>query len=219
MVIYLSGRYTGADDAETKENIKVAREWAVKLWDLNLNVICPMTNTGMFHKLCTVAKYDDFLSADLEIINMCDAVLFLPGWQESNGANVERQYCIENGIFCTENLDDILEQRKHYDNERFKEMRKMHMQMYRTSISKNRDYSALNIFATSEMGVLVRILDKIFRLCNLFGLDISTGKWTLPKEPKHESIDDSLLDLANYACIFSILRRGKWAKWTENGIQ
>lgn len=47
---------------------------------------------------------------------------------------------------------------------------------------------------------------------NLMGFDIGTGEFTNPKDPKNESIDDTLLDLANYAIITMILRKGKWGK-------
>lgn len=32
----------------------------------------------------------------------------------------------------------------------------------------------------------------------------------IPKEPKNESIEDSLLDAANYSVIGLLLRRGQW---------
>ena len=77
---------------------------------------------------------------------------------------------------------------------------------------KTADYSAWNIKGAGEQGVAVRLWDKTARLMNLMGWDIGTGKWSQPKEPKNESIDDTLMDLASYAIIMLILRRGKWGK-------
>lgn len=65
-------------------------------------------------------------------------------------------------------------------------------------IEKQRDYGHRNILDFGEYGVLVRANDKIARLKNLLG----------KKEPKNESIDDSWRDLANYAIIALMLRKG-----------
>jgi hypothetical protein len=77
---------------------------------------------------------------------------------------------------------------------------------------KTADYSSWNIKGAGEQGVAVRLWDKTARLMNLMGWDIGTGKWSQPKEPKNESVDDTLMDLASYAIIMIILRRGKWGK-------
>jgi len=50
------------------------------------------------------------------------------------------------------------------------------------------------------MGILMRVWDKICRLKNLMGKE----------NPKNESIDDSWLDMANYALIAILVRRGIW---------
>jgi hypothetical protein len=58
-----------------------------------------------------------------------------------------------------------------------------------------------NIAAFGEYGVLVRTWDKVSRLKNLLQNN---------SEPKHESIEDSWLDLANYAIIGVLCRRNLW---------
>ena len=77
---------------------------------------------------------------------------------------------------------------------------------------KMNDYSPWNMKGTGEVGAITRLWDKTARLMNLMGFDIGTGKFTSLKDPKNESIDDTLLDLANYAIITMILRKGKWGK-------
>jgi hypothetical protein len=77
---------------------------------------------------------------------------------------------------------------------------------------KMEDYSPWNMKGTGELGAITRLWDKTARLMNLMGFDIGTGKFTAYKDPKNESIDDTLLDLANYAIITMILRKGKWGK-------
>lgn len=85
-------------------------------------------------------------------------------------------------------------------------------EMYALFSSKMNDYSPWNMQGTGEVGAIVRLWDKTARLMNLYGFDIGTGKFTKPISPNHESIEDNLTDLANYAIISLILLRGKWGK-------
>lgn len=65
---------------------------------------------------------------------------------------------------------------------------------------KQRDYGSGNISSFGEFGVLVRMNDKMERLKNLLKMEL----------PKNESVEDSYLDLANYAIIAVLVRRGIW---------
>jgi hypothetical protein len=53
-------------------------------------------------------------------------------------------------------------------------------------------------------GILVRMNDKVERLKHL--------NYHAEGEPQNESIDDSLLDIANYAVIAMMVRAGTWPK-------
>jgi hypothetical protein len=77
---------------------------------------------------------------------------------------------------------------------------------------KTADYSPWNIRGVGEVGIAVRLWDKTARLLNLLGWDIETGTLRSAKEPKNEPLEDTLLDLASYAIIMLIYRRGKWGK-------
>ena len=85
-------------------------------------------------------------------------------------------------------------------------------QMYKTHLAKNQDYSPYNINATGRVGLVTRLWDKMARLMSLEGFDIKTGEYTGPKDAVNESVEDTLLDLANYAIIARIHRAGKWGK-------
>lgn len=66
-------------------------------------------------------------------------------------------------------------------------------------ISKQKDYGPGNILAFREVGVLVRVYDKVERLRNLLMNN---------REPSNESLDDTWLDIENYATIARMLRAG-----------
>lgn len=85
-------------------------------------------------------------------------------------------------------------------------------EMYQVHLEKNHDYSPRSILSVGEVGLATRVWDKVTRLLNLTGFNIETGEYTKPKSPKNESINDTLLDLANYAIIWKILREGNWGK-------
>ena len=73
-------------------------------------------------------------------------------------------------------------------------------------ISKQQDYGPGNInnaFGGPINGLLVRIGDKFERLKNLY-----KGSHA----PKHESVEDSFKDMANYAVIALMVERGTWPK-------
>jgi hypothetical protein len=68
---------------------------------------------------------------------------------------------------------------------------------------KQRDYGPDNIAKFGEMGLIVRLHDKLARLINLV--------WDKQKDPTNESIEDSYRDLSNYANIALLVRGGKWS--------
>lgn len=69
--------------------------------------------------------------------------------------------------------------------------------------SKSRQYGFRNIAESGEEGVLLRMSDKFARLRN--------------KHIPGEAIEDTLLDVMNYAAILLLLRQGKWPGY-EQGV-
>ncbi len=96
--------------------------------------------------------------------------------------------------------------------EQFAEYRAILDEIYELHVRKSQDYSSMNVHGVGEAGVAVRIWDKTARMMSLLGWDIASGKLTTPSQPKNESLEDTLMDLAAYAIIMLVLRRGKWGK-------
>lgn len=84
---------------------------------------------------------------------------------------------------------------------------------------KHQDYGPMNIASApggAMNGLRVRMYDKLARLTHLGDSDT----------PNYESIEDTLIDLANYAIIGLLVQRGQWegilngaAKQTDSGPQ
>ena len=76
--------------------------------------------------------------------------------------------------------------------------------LYDVMLKKHEDYGPMNIAGAPGgpmNGLRVRMYDKLARLNNL----VDTGD-----TPNYESIEDTLLDLANYAIIGLLVQRGQW---------
>ena len=68
---------------------------------------------------------------------------------------------------------------------------------------KQKDYGPNNIGLFQDTGIMTRLTDKFMRLHALY----SSGD-----EPKNESIEDTWIDIADYAIIALMCRRGYWPK-------
>lgn len=87
--------------------------------------------------------------------------------------------------------------------DKLNEFDKIVKEMREIIAKKNNDYGDDNIGALGEKGIFVRIWDKVSRLKSLVWLNKNA-------QVSNESIDDTLMDLANYAIINMIVRRNRW---------
>lgn len=93
MIIYIAGKYSG----EIDKNIADARRVAIKIWEAGHVALCPHLNTANFEKDCTL-EYDGYIKGDLKLLERCDAILMLKGWEESQGAQIELEYAESRGL-------------------------------------------------------------------------------------------------------------------------
>lgn len=89
----------------------------------------------------------------------------------------------------------------------FDAFKALHTKWEEIMIAKNSDYSSENdvfknfngselIWVSAEQAILVRMMDKMTRIWNLLTKEAAV---------KDESIQDTLLDLSNYAILLSIM--------------
>ncbi len=77
-------------------------------------------------------------------------------------------------------------------------------EMGKTFVKKHHDYGKGNILSIKELGITFRLAEKIERLKNLL-MDPT-------KKPENESIEDNVKDIAVYAVILEMYRRGWFQK-------
>ena len=83
---YVAGPYRAASESAVVRNIRNAEAVAAELWKAGLAVICPHMNTALMGGICSD---DVWLRGDLVMLERCDLVVLVPGWQASIGTLAE----------------------------------------------------------------------------------------------------------------------------------
>lgn len=112
-LIYIAGKYTAKTYSEIDNNIKKAELAAVEVISkLGLKGWFPITphlNTAHFeiYEPALPIDYHYWIDGTAELLKKCDAILMLPGWEESSGARGEKEIAEKLGIPVFYNVDEI----------------------------------------------------------------------------------------------------------------
>ncbi len=106
-LIYVAGPYRGDVDG----NIKRAEAAAVELWRRGWAVICPHKNTAHFEQYENVDSISAgaWLQGDLTMLQRCNAMFLLKGWENSDGSVEEFRHAIKWDIPVFYQSDDYPE--------------------------------------------------------------------------------------------------------------
>jgi len=96
--IYISGPITGVKNY--KRYFQGAKD---ALTAKGYDVVNPAELTAVIGDSFT---YDEILAIDLDLLSRCDAMVQLPGWENSRGANVEYGYALASDKIIIK-LEDI----------------------------------------------------------------------------------------------------------------
>ena len=100
MNIYISAPITGCSDAECEMKFNKAKNEIIKREHF------PVSPWDISKMLPRTFEHSDYLAVDFEVLKRCDAVLFLDGWEESEGCRKERGWCY---LLDIDVYDDIRE--------------------------------------------------------------------------------------------------------------
>ena len=94
-LIYIAGPYRSDSLWGVYQNIRHAEEIAIKLWRGGWAVLCPHLNTQLFDVVCEDIPTTVWLNGGLEMLERCDAIMMLRGWETSTGASLELQLAVK----------------------------------------------------------------------------------------------------------------------------
>lgn len=89
---YIAGPYTADMPSEVGENVKRAEAIAWMYYMKGYAVFCPHAQTHRIHLRFNhdeIFEYEDWLQADIAWLKDCDVIVFIAGWETSNGARME----------------------------------------------------------------------------------------------------------------------------------
>ena len=104
LVVYVAGPFRGPNAWAIEQNIRRAEELSLEVWRMGVAAICPHTNTRFFQG---AADDSVWLDGDLEILRRCDAVLLVPGWENSSGTRAEVKEAEAQGIPVFKTLGEL----------------------------------------------------------------------------------------------------------------
>ena len=119
MKIYISGPITG-----TVGYMERFQEIEKKMEAAGIVAINPAKVNGQLPDILTHAEY---MKTSIAMLDMCEAVYMLEGWQQSKGCSIEFEYAYEHGIsIYFENgriaINDIVESTTGFISKRFMEV-------------------------------------------------------------------------------------------------
>ena len=98
-MVYISGAITGTSDYMER----FARAEKV-LTERGMSVINPAKVNSMMPQDTT---YDQYMKMSFCMLSMCDRIYMIDGWENSKGANKEREYARKHGIDIRRFIDEI----------------------------------------------------------------------------------------------------------------
>ena len=87
VTVYLSGKMTGLEESEYKENFRKAEMF---YRSCGYEVVNPCNLSEIVLKRKPDATYEDFLREDFKAISVCTDIALLEGWETSPGARREK---------------------------------------------------------------------------------------------------------------------------------
>jgi hypothetical protein len=115
--------------------------------------------------------------------------------------NIPKRDAVE---WCESNYPEMCAEFKQWQEEQYKLLCRKQMDYGPLNISMGTQLRNDNEIKASLTGIIVRANDKMQRLVNLV---IINGQ-----SPQNESIEDTFMDLANYANIALTVKNGKWGR-------
>ena len=104
-LIYVAGRYRAPDRAGIAQNIAAARQVGLASARLGWYPVIPHSNTSHMEHYAPELGDAYWLAGTLELMERCDALVLVPGWETSEGTQGEIRRADELHIPIFRSLD------------------------------------------------------------------------------------------------------------------
>lgn len=95
---YTAGPYRAKTLNGIVKNIQCAENVMIDLLRLGYAVICPHKNTALMDGVLGDDDAHLWLEMDLVMLERCDCIVMVPGWERSEGAKAEKHFAESKGI-------------------------------------------------------------------------------------------------------------------------
>lgn len=106
-IIFISGPFRGKPNIEwnRQQNVRAAEAASLFVWRNGGIAICPHKNTEHFDG---AADDSIWLDGDLQILQRCDGIYLIPGWESSSGARSEFEFAARRSLMVMKSETDVL---------------------------------------------------------------------------------------------------------------
>lgn len=94
-LIFIAGPYRAPTNWQMSKNVQNAREYGALVAQAGSYPVIPIVNTAFMDGMI---ENDPWISGIMRLLQRSDGVLFIPGWQESEGAKIEYRECLDSDI-------------------------------------------------------------------------------------------------------------------------
>lgn len=103
-VVYIAGKFRAKTHWATEQNIRKAEDMAMQVWQAGMIAFCPHV-MGRF--LDKTVEDSVILPMARAVMHRCDAVLLVPGWEDSEGTQDECFDALQLGIPIFDHLEAL----------------------------------------------------------------------------------------------------------------
>lgn len=106
-VVYIAGPITAATPEFEEKNVQRGYDYGLMVWRLGAVAHIPHLNTPGRLMIEAGITADDIYNGDLTILDRCDAMLRIPGWENSKGVKLESEFAQHHSIPIFDELIEL----------------------------------------------------------------------------------------------------------------
>lgn len=103
-IVYVAGRFSAPDQWQRARNVRAAENLAFAVAQAGAMPLNPLNNTHNFFGTLTE---EFWYAGTLELLRRCDAMILVPGWEDSKGVKAEVEEARKRGMPIFERVEEL----------------------------------------------------------------------------------------------------------------